>query len=204
MKKIIAFVLVLTLILTLTGCKAKVGEGQRRIELNSKGEVIITWSIEDKDAEDYWDIDFDDSTKEIKEDLLDDWEDGSMEDAEIKTLKKQKDFLYIEVFIEDGEDAGYELDETLEDEMEDYYEDYEEMQDDLEFVEFKSGDEIDEDELEDYEDYYILYVSGGEEGAYYALPNKIVLVEGDIKYERINNNEIFVEDGEYGIIVIEE
>jgi hypothetical protein len=197
MRKILSLSLALVLVLSLTGCfGSKLEEGQGRYSFNKDGELNLEMSIEDKDLDDMFDADFDDKTKDIEDDIMDEWEDTGMEDAEIKSLKKKGDYLYLEIFIEDGEDVSWnDLDYTLEDYLEDsYYEDYDDLQEEVEFVEFKSEDEIDEDDLEDYEDNLVLTVYGGEEGMYWVVPDDIVLVSGDCKYERISATEIYVED----------
>lgn len=207
MKKLLTLSLVTILIFTLTGCSgAKLEEGQKRLELNADEEITLSRSVEDKDAEDRWDIDFDDKLSEIEDDIIDEWEDTNAEDYEILTLKKQDDYLFIEIFIDDADDYLWlDIDTTLEDLMEsDWYDDFEEYQEDMEFVDYKSDDEIDEDELEDFEDYLVFVVTGGEEGSYYVVPGNIVLVSGDCDYEVINSKQIFIEDEESGYIVYED
>jgi hypothetical protein len=176
-------------------------EEQSSYVLNKDSELTMVITIDEDDLDDIYDADFDDSVKEITEDL-EDFLDDVDSDGEIKNIKKKDDYIELTLFFEDAEDQTGDI-YTLEDEA-DWYDDMEDYADDNPLVYFKSGDDVDEDDFEDYEDYLILSVWGGEEGAYFEVPSEIELVSDRMDYERINNNTIFVEDGESGIIVFDE
>lgn len=208
MKKILSFTLAAALTLSLTGCFGgiKLEENQTHLTLNKDGEITMEAIMEDKDFEDAFDVDFDDKEKDIIKDLEEYFDDEDVK-AEVKKLNLKKDTAEITLVIEDGEDYLSAIDETLEDladdagydSIEDYVDDY-----DYEFVTFKDEEDIDSDDLEkDYADYIYINVYGGEEGMYYTLPSDIVAVT-DMKFEKIKKDTIFIEDGEYGYILIKE
>lgn len=83
------------------------------------------------------------------------------------------------------------------------YDDFEDLADDLEFVTFKNEKRIDEEQLEDYKGLYAIAVYGYEEGAYFKIPGKIILVLDTINFKRITNDTIYVKDENDGIILFE-
>lgn len=209
MKKILVLVLALTMVLSFSGCSKGISleEGQQHYTIKGD-ELTIVSVVEDRDFEDDFDIDFDDDEDDIEDDIVDMFDDYDM-DASVK-VKKSKDTATITIVFDDAEDfLGQKIDDTFEDfvdemtgddDIEDYLDDY-----DVEFVEFKSGDDIDNKDMEDYADYIILSVSGDDEGSYYTAPNDIVAVSLSSKdYEYVSKDTIYVEDGEYGYILIKD
>ncbi|MBN2222518.1 MAG: hypothetical protein JW708_09965 [Vallitaleaceae bacterium] len=207
MKKLLSFTLTTALLFSLTGCFGgiKLEENQSHLTMNKDGEITLEAIMEDRDFEDAFDVDFDDKEKDVIKDLEEYFDDEDIT-VEVKKLKLNKDTAEITIFIEDGEDYLSKIDETLEDLADDSgYDDIEDFVEayDYEFVTFKDEEDIDSKDLEDYADYIYLNVYGGEEGMYYTTPSDIEAVS-DLKFERINKNTIFIEDGEYGYILIKE
>lgn len=212
MKKIIALLLVATMIISLVGCSGgggsvKLEEGQSHFTFNEDGELTLVGYLSGDDLEDDFDIDFDDDADDIKDDMQDFMDEGIEEassfldiewEVAIQEVKKDGDFATITVVFSDFEfmymGMWY---EKLEDLMDDDYNDT------PDFVTFAKGDEVDEDDLDDYEDNFTIYIDGGEEGAYYEFPGKIQLVDEDIKFEKTSDTIIFVEDGEEGFITVD-
>lgn len=205
MKKILAVVLMLSLVLV--GCSAGkivLEEDQMHVAFNSDGGVAMTMCMEDKEFEDEFDVDVDDDISDIMDDVKDYIEDQDEDvDFEVKSLKIVDDMVVLSVYVEDGKDIYMEIEDSLEDYAEYNYEDIDEMAEEEEFVYFKNGEDVDEDDVEQYEDYDIYEVSGADEGAYYTFPGKIAIVSEDMDFERVDAYTIFVEDGEYGIVVFE-
>jgi len=208
MRKVLALGLVLVFMFSLTGCfgGVKLEEGQSSYILNKDGEMSFTTYIEDKDLEDQFDVDFDDKDKDIIgdiEDAMDDWDIK----VEVTKFKKKKDFAMITMVIDDVEDMGMtEFEQTLEDYVDDdsWYDDFDEFADDNDFVLFKNEDDVKSKDLEDYADLYLISVSGGDEGAYYEVPGKIILVGDKVDFEKVNNNTIYIDKDEYGFIAYED
>lgn len=212
MKKTIALALVVTMIISLTGCfgsggSVKLEEGQSHYTFNEDGELTLVGYMDGDDLEDDFEIDFDDDEDDIKDDMQDFMDDGIEEAAgfldidwevEIEEVKKDGDFATVTVVFSDFEfmymGMWY---EKLEDLMDDDYTDT------PDFVSFSKGDDVDEDDLEDYEDNFTIYVDGGDEGSYYEFPGKIQLVDEDIKFEKTSDSIIFIEDGEEGFITVD-
>lgn len=204
----ISFVLLATfLIISLSGCKSnvKLEEGQTYTILDSKGKMTMSAFLSDKEFDGSYGVNFDDDDDEIKESIVDLFDDVYGMDVEVSKFKKGKDNVKFTLVSEDAEDFGYDLEYTLEDYAEDnYYEDIDDMSEYESFVFYKNDEDLNEDELEDYEDAIVIYVYGSEEGAYYKFPSKILLIDEDMDYEKVSSNTIFVEDNESGLIVIEE
>lgn len=206
MKKVSIILLVAFFIVNLSGCKAnvKLEEGQTYTILDSKGKMTMSVFLSDKEFDGSYGIDFDDDDKEIKEGIVDLFDDVYGMDVEISKFKKGKDYVKFTLTSTDAKDFGYDLRYTLEDYAEDsYYDDVDDMSEYESFVLYKNDKDLDEDQLEDYEDAIVIYVYGGEEGSYYKLPGKILLVDDNMDYKKISGDTIFIEDDEYGIIVIE-
>lgn len=207
MRKISFVLLAAFLIISLSGCKAnvKLEEGQTYTILDSKGKMTMSAFLSDKEFDGSYGVDFDDNDDEIKESIVDLFDDVYGMDVEVSKFKKGKDNVKFTLISEDAEDFGYDLEYTLDDYSEDnYYEDIDDMSEYESFVLYKNDEDLDDDELEDYENAIVIYVYGSEEGAYYKFPSKILLVDEDMDYKKVSSNTIFVDDNESGLIVIEE
>lgn len=209
MKKVLAMTLVLSLLtVLLSGCLGggiKLEENQVEVIFDKDGGITMRSYSEDRDFEDDFEVDFDDDKDDILKDMEDYIEDYITDDFEIKSLKLNKDTAEFEIYFEDAEDLYMELKDTLEDYAEDWhYVDIEDLEDEEDFVYFKDGEDVKGKDLEDYADYLCVNVHGGDEGSYYTFPSKVAIVSEDVKFEKINNNTIFIEDDEYGVVVIEE
>lgn len=203
MKKFFLLPLLLFLLLSLVGCKSsiKLETGQSLTTFNNKGALSITTSLSSKDARDLFDVRIKDSKKDIKEDLIDHFSYLYDEEIKVTKLKKGKDFVNFTFTIDDAELFGFYDDLTLEDYAYDYYYDLEDMAEYEEFVTYKKDESLDSDDLIDYEDDFVQYVHGGNEGAYYKTPKKILLVSDNLKYKKISNDTIFIRRNSSGIIV---
>jgi len=215
----ILLVTIMSMSLILTGCgllpgggAVKLEEGQMHMIFTEDGELTMIGFIEDKDIEDDFDVDFDDDEDDILDDMQDYMEDSLEElaemmdldlDVEITELKIKGDFALVTIELSDFElmfmGSWYEKFEDLADAMGDY----EELADEITFKTFKKGDEVDEDDLEDYEDGFTIMLDGSDEGTYYEFPGDIQIVDEDMKYERISDTIIFVEEGEEGFVVVD-
>lgn len=210
MKKVLSVLLVLVMVFALAGCSSgpKLEEDQVHYTLTKDGELTLKMYGELDELEDDFDIDEDDSEKDIAEDIVDYFDDEMDLDVEV-TVKKSKDMVTVTIVIEDAEDFYFfgDLEQSLEDLCDDYTgdDDIEDFLDswDIEFQEFKNEKDVDNDDMEDYKDDFIMSVYGGDEGVYYTLPSDILLVS-DFDFERVNNNTIFVEDGEDGYVIYKE
>lgn len=209
MKRILAITMVLSLVgLMMSGCLGggiTLEENQGEYIFDKDGGVTMRAVMEDKDFEDAFDTDFDDKKSDIEDDMKDYIEDELTDDFEIKTLKINKDTAEVEIYFEDSGDMYMELKDTLEDYADDYYGiDLDELEDYMDFVYYKDEEDVKGKDLEDYADYLFIEVYGADEGTYYTFPSKIAIVDEDVKFEKISNNTIFIEDDEWGMVVIEE
>lgn len=208
MKKIMMVTVISVLLASMiTGCSGGVKLEVNQVEYSygDDGDLTLNMLMEDKELEDEFDVDFDDKEKEIEEDLLDYIEDEIGDDVELKKFKKNKEDATIEMYFEDAEDMYGEIDQSFEDYAEDLYGlDLDELEEEEEFVIYKSEKDLDEDDYEDYEDGIVIRVYGGEEGSYYTFPGKVLLVGDKVDYEKESNQTIFIDEDEYGIIVVEE
>ncbi len=201
--------LLLVLSMVLSGCflagGIKLEEDQIEYIFDEDGGLTLRAFMSDKELEDAFDVDFDDKKKEIEEDIIDYFDDEVDTDVEVKKLDISKDTASFELYIEDGEDFFMEMEVSLEDYADDYYGvDVDELEDYEEFVYYKDGDDVKNKDVEDFSDDYVINVHGGDEGAYYTFPSKVLLVGDKVDYEKIDNDTIFIDDGEYGLVVIEE
>lgn len=207
MKKLSIVLLIAFFIIYLSGCKSsvKLEEGQTYTILDSKGNMTVSLFLSEKEFDGSYDVDFDDDEDEIKESIIELFDDVYGVDVEISRLKKGKDNIKFTLTSEDADEFGYDLDYNLGEYAEDnYYDDIDELSEFETFVLYKDDEDLDEDDLEDYEDKIVLHVFGADEGTYFKLPGKILLIDADLDYEKISNNMIFIDDNESGVIVIEE
>lgn len=212
MKKVLSIILMGILLVSFSGCDMVTGllggsaiklkEGQGHVIINDDGELTMIGYREDKDLEDDFDIDFDDDEDDIIDDMQDALDDDDIE-AEVTEFKKDDDFGNFTIEFEDFEWVFYDWYETLED-FADQYGDYEAVADDIDFITFdKDEDSLDEDDLEDLEDSFVILLDGGDDGIYYEFESDIAAVDEDLKFEWISSNIIFVEDGEYGYLILD-
>lgn len=214
MKKIINILLALIMTLSLTACSGSVSleEGQGHFIFTEDGEVTMNGYIDEDELEDEFDIDMDDDEDDILDDMQDYFEDGFEElaeildvdfEVEVEEIKKEKDGVSATIIFSDFEFIIEDWYEKLED-LADEFGDFEDLADEIDFVTYQKEDDVDEDDLEDYEDNFVIQLDGQDEGMYYEFPTEILLVDEDIKFERISDTIIFVEDGEVGYVVVEE
>jgi len=205
MKKFMIISLLIIVTMALTGCfggGVKLEEDQGYWVLDDDGGVTVEMLMETDDFEDEFDVDPDDKKKDIIDDLEDFFDDQDI-DIEVKKLKVKKDIVSMELYIEDAKDMRLEIDDTLEDLADSWEMDLEDFVDKNELVYFKNGKDVDEDDIDDYEDLVYIHVFADDEGMYYTVPGKIILVSDDIDFKKINKNTIFVED-DAGFIFFEE
>jgi hypothetical protein len=205
MRRLKILLVVLALALLFTSCGGSgisLKEGQYSVNIKSNGDVTIEYLMSKKKAEKEFDIDFDDSNKDIIKDLEDYFDDNMRAEGKVTIKKKTKDQILFSASFKKGEMKSINIKNTLEDYADNYGIDVDELPDkmNLDFVYFKNGKDVDEDDLEKYEDYIAFQVSGDDEGVYFTFPGKIEIVS-DIDFKRINDNTIFVEDGEFGLVV---
>lgn len=205
MKKLVTLIITIVILVSLSGCKSniKLEEGQSYLILNEKSEMTMSVYLSDKEFDGSYGIDFDDDDDEIKENIIELFDDVYDMDMEVKKFKKGKDNVKFTLFSEDGDKFGYDLDYTLEDYADDnFYEDIDALSEYQAFLTYKDGEDLDEDDLEDYADSIILYVYGSDEGSYYKFPSEILLVDDNMDYEKIAKNIIYVDDNESGYVVL--
>jgi hypothetical protein len=205
MRRLKILLVVLALALLFTSCGGSgisLKEGQYSVNIKSNGDVTIEYLMSKKKAEKEFDIDFDDSNKDIIKALEDYFDDNMRAEGKVTIKKKTKDQILFSASFKKGEMKSINIKNTLEDYADNYGIDVDELPDkmNLDFVYFKNGKDVDEDDLEKYEDYIAFQVSGDDEGVYFTFPGKIEIVS-DIDFKRINDNTIFVEDGEFGLVV---
>lgn len=205
MRRLKILLVVLALALLFTSCGGSgisLKEGQYSVNIKSNGDVTIEYLMSKKKAEKEFDIDFDDSNKDIIKDLEDYFDDNMRAEGKVTIKKKTKDQILFSASFKKDEMKSINIKNTLEDYADNYGIDVDELPDkmNLDFVYFKNGKDVDEDDLEKYEDYIAFQVSGDDEGVYFTFPGKIEIVS-DIDFKRINDNTIFVEDGEFGLVV---
>lgn len=201
MKKVL-LPLTLIILLSLTGCsKTKLEQGESFVTFK-KDSVSVACSLSGKDAKSEYGIRIKDDSKDIKEDLVDYFDDYYDIDIKITKFKKGKDFINFTYVIEDAGDLGYYVETTLEDYADDlHYDDVEELADDREFITYDKEKSVDSDDIDKYEDDFVQRVNGGAKGVYYKTPNKILLVSEDLKYEKISKDTIYIKRNSSGIIV---
>lgn len=210
-KKASIFLSALLVLILLVGCKKpiKLEEGQFHQIFYEDGSMKMNFNMSAKQAEDNFGFDLEkDDQDDIEEEMLDKIEEFDS-DIELKSLKVTEDYIKYSLFYDDGEDIlGYDFDETLGEYAEVYYGwDIETIAEELAFDIYEDEEEADEDDVIDYEDARALSAYGSSDGAYYTFPTKILLVGelyGDMAYEKISSNTIFVEEDVEVLVVYEE
>lgn len=205
------FIFIILGVVLLVGCKAplKLEEGQYFQTFNNDGSARMSIVMSADDAEEIFGFDLNKDDKEdIEEEILEKLEEMDT-DIELRTLKVTEDYLKYTLIYEDGEDIlGYDLNDTLEDYADDYYGmDLETLAEDIEFIYYKDGEEVDEDHVTEYEDARVMTAYGSTDGAYFRFPGKILIlgeIFGDLEYEKISSNTIYVEEDVEVLVVYEE
>lgn len=202
MKKLFLTFIFILFTISLTGCfsKVKLEEDQSHLTIYKDGEIKLVAIVSEDTADDVYDVDIEDKKKDVEKDILDYFDDNHI-DVEIDKLRIKKDTIEVTLTLEDSKDLDIRMKDTLEDYAKDWgYKDVEALSEYQDFILYKDDEEIKSKDLEDYEDYAILNLSGENDGCYYTIPGEIILVS-DMDYERINKEIIYIDDGEYGIVV---
>jgi len=217
MKKIISIVLVLTMVVSLTGCDAisgllgggghKLEEGESYAIINADGELTVEMAISADMLDEDFNADIDDDPEDIMDDMQDMIDDeldnlDLKSDIEVTDVKVKDDIATVTIVAEDFEFLFPVCYETLAD-YADLMGGYEAIADMTPFITYEDEDELDDKDLEDYEDGTVLSVDGGEEGTYFEFDDDIAIVTDDMKFEMIKSNIIYVKGGDSGLIVLD-
>jgi len=217
MKKIISIVLVLTMLVSLTGCNVITGllggggydleEGESSAVITADGELTVVMAIGEDMLDEDFNADIDDDPEDIMSDMqdmideqLDQWDIKS--DIEVTEVKVKDDIATVTMVCEDFEFLFPECYETFED-YADMMGGYDVVADNTPFITFDGEDELDDNDLEDYADGTAIGLDGGEEGTYFEFEDDIAIVSDDMRFEMIKSNVIYVKGGEAGLIVLD-
>jgi hypothetical protein len=224
MKKIIALILVATMVLSLTGCDTimdvvddvvdfigggiDLEEGESYAIINGDGELIIHGVMDKKQLDDEFGIDIDDDEEDIQEDIQDYLDDSLEEsgiDAEVTVTEvKVKDRLATITMEMDDFELWFPVFYESFSDYADIMGGFDNLATSSTFVTYEDGDDVKDKDLEDYKDGFVISTDGGDEGSYFEFESEIVIVSEDMDYEIIDEFTIFVEKDETGLVVLKD
>lgn len=202
MRKIVVILLVVLMAFSLSSCSSvKLEDDQEMYTISSDGSVRYTMMINGDEFASEIGFDFDkDKTRAIREAITDYLEENRI-NATLNSFKKSGDFAFVDITYNRLKDIMLSGSYELEDYADEYYGNIRTLADSAKFILYSKETTIDTDDIRKYTDNSIIAVADHADGTYYKLPGRILLVSGNMKYTKISNDTILVENGDSGYVV---